>query len=364
MGVQFVPTPRLVCIELNPGPGPRPKPQYGRGQSLTDVSKGMILGMRINGASIKKIAKTLGHSKNTVKKTIRRFDKTGGVDARHGGGKKRMLTVKEEKQMIKRAKSGKSAHQLADEYEQKTGRHISQSTILRVLKEGGGLAYMKRKKRDKLTTYHKKKRLEYAKKMKESKYNWDFVLFSDEKTFYLGTEETMAWQDPNNREIVETSQYLPKINVWGAIGRYFKSDLYFFTNNLNSELYQVILKSRLPPYFLLDCPKEKRGDWIFMQDGAKPHTAAGSLTVLDEIAPDRIKDHPAKSPDMNCIEDLWSHMDREIRKQRNIQDIHQLQKRLQKIWNAIPLELVQASVDSMPRRLDACIKLRGERTLY
>jgi hypothetical protein len=116
---------------------------------------------------------------------------------------------------------------------------------------------------------------------------------------------------------------------------------------------------RFPNNRLICC-----GDWVFMQDGARPHTAADSLELLDRIAPDRIKNHPAKSPDLNCIEDLWSYMDREIRKKRNIQDINQLQKKLKKIWKTIPLELVRASVDSMPRRLDACIKLRGERTSY
>jgi len=103
---------------------------------------------------------------------------------------------------------------------------------------------------------------------------------------------------------------------------------------------------------------------IFPQDGAKPHTATETKDCLDEIAPDRIPNHPAKSPDLNCIEDIWSHMDREIRKQRNVPNIESLKRRLKKIWNNIPKETIRASVDSMPRRLDACIKLRGERTSY
>jgi len=58
----------------------------------------------------------------------------------------------------------------------------------------------------------------------------------------------------------------------------------------------------------------------------KPHKAHDTTTLLDEIAPDRIQNHSAKSPDFNCVEDIWSHMDREIRKQRNISDIEVKEK--------------------------------------
>src|SRR5690606_19159270 len=83
------------------------------------------------------------------------------------------------------------------------------------------------------------------------------------------------------------------------------------------------------------------GNWIFLQDGAKPHTATETKACLDEIAPDRIPNHPAKSPDLNCIEDIWSHMDREIRKQRNVPNIESLKRRLRKIWNNIPKETIE-----------------------
>ena len=84
------------------------------------------------------------------------------------------------------------------------------------------------------------------------------------------------------------------------------------------------------------CCVRQRGNWIFLQDGAKPHTATETKACLDEIAPDRIPNHPAKSPDLNCIEDIWSHMDREVRKQRNVPNIESLKRRLKKIWNNIP----------------------------
>ena len=51
-----------------------------------------------------------------------------------------------------------------------------------------------------------------------------------------------------------------------------------------------------------------------MQD----HTSKETTAYLDRTVP--------KSPDLNYIEDLWSYMDREIRKIRNIKDTKELEK--------------------------------------
>ena len=85
-----------------------------------------------------------------------------------------------------------------------------------------------------------------------------------------------------------------------------------------------------------------------MQDGAKAHIAKESIELLDKAAPDRIKNHPPKSPDFNPVEDMRSHLDREIRKVKGIKNIEQLKTQLRKVWNEVPLEVIRASVRSMP----------------
>lgn len=295
-------------------------------------------------------------SEPTVRQTIQDFKTTGGVPDRHAGGRKRKLDRKERAKVIKKAKKKKSARKIAAEH-----GTISERTIRRTIHEAG-LAYLLKKRIPKLTPANIRKRLAYAREMKD--FEWDLVLWSDEKTFYLGTEETKAWQDPQNREERTVTRYPKKLNVWGAIGSYFKTPLYFFTDNLDSDLYQQILERRLPPFFFEDCPIPQRSQWRFMQDGARPHTARESIALLNKIAPDRIKNHPANSPDFNPIEDMWSHMDREIGKVKNIRDIDRLKKELRKIWKSISPELIRASVRSMPRRLKQCVERRGKRTSY
>jgi transposase len=331
------------------------------GQHTDLITKGRIVGMHEAGLSNNEIVKKTKTSKHTVIKAIKDYTATGEFPNRHAGGRKRKLDKKERAKVIRKAKKKKTAQKIADEYAFKTGKTISERTVRRVIHEGG-LVWMKKKKIQKLTAANLKKRLEYAEEMKN--FEWKYVLFSDEKTFYLGTKDTMSWQDPKNRDEIEVEQYPKKLNVWGAIGHYFRTPLFFFEENLDAEQYQEILQQRLPPEFFEDCPKRRRGDWIFQQDGATPHRARDSRTLLDQIAPDRIKNHPPKSPDFNPMEDLWSHLDREIRKVNRIPDINRLKRELRKIWNNVPLKLIRASVSSMPRRLEQCVQRRGRRTDY
>lgn len=102
---------------------------------------------------------------------------------------------------------------------------------------------------------------------------------------------------------------------------------------------------------------------MFLQDNDPKHKAGKTTELLDQIAPDRILDHPPYSPDLNVMEDAWAYLDREIKKKR-IGSIPQLKRQLNKAWSNLPWELIRRSVSSMGRRLQECIDRRGERTDY
>ncbi|GFW94806.1 transposable element Tcb2 transposase [Trichonephila clavipes] len=72
---------------------------------------------------------------------------------------------------------------------------------------------------------------------------------------------------------------------------------------------------------------------------------------------------PPQSPDLNVIENLWSHLERAVQKHQ-ITSKEQLKSVLQEEWLNIAPETTRHLVESMPRRLEAVISAKGSATKY
>jgi len=308
--IKIVPAPRLIGIHPNPGPAGR--------RELTDEEKWkIVIRWKDDKKCMHAIAKELNVSRRVVQRLVQKYQQTHSVERRSGQGRKRKLNSATQRNMVKKAKSGKCAPAIMRSYnlnkESKT-ETISERTVHRALRSKG-LKYMSVTQRETLTSTQIRNRLAYA--CERLNFNWKIVLFTDEKTFPLGAAEARAWQDPKDRKTRPKLVHPTKLHVWGGIGHYFKTKLYFFQQNLDGKLYREILKNRIPPYFSPDCPSEIRGDWVFLQDNDPKHKAKLTLEYLDEIAWDRIQDHPANSADLNIMEDAWSYLDQEVKKKRS-----------------------------------------------
>jgi transposase len=306
-----------------------------------------------------KIANRIGRSRQQVYQTLARFNETKTVKDRPRAGRKRIYSEAEEKKIVRKAKKRKKAPQIAREM----GEKSSVRTVERTLKRKG-FYYRKVKKVEKLTEEHKRNRVKYATEMKG--YKWRTVLFSDEKTFQLGASDEYAWQMPGDTIVEEYVKHAPKLHVWGAIGSYVKTPLYLFKENLNSALYQKILKQSIQEnklFYAPDAPKNLVKRWDFLQDNARTHTATRSMKVIEELVGDRVIKHPPKSPDLNPIEDVWSYLDRKV-KEAKVTSILALKRKLNKEWKDLRWSEIRKSVDSMSRRLKSCIECGGSRLDY
>ena len=72
---------------------------------------------------------------------------------------------------------------------------------------------------------------------------------------------------------------------------------------------------------------------------------------------------PAHSPDLNPIENIWAWIDKRLVKE-SIASVVQLKQALEKLWKEFPKELCIRLVESMPRHVCACVKVRGAHTKY
>lgn len=112
-------------------------------------------------------------------------------------------------------------------------------------------------------------------------------------------------------------------------------------------------------------------DGIFQQDNASTHTAIIVREALADIGVE-VMDWPAKSPDLNPIENLWTLLKQkiyeicpELKEMRNNDTTHTiLIETAQQAWEELNLDYLVNLSESMPRRVKAVIDAEGWYTKY
>ena len=122
------------------------------------------------------------------------------------------------------------------------------------------------------------------------------------------------------------------------------------------------MSNHLVPY--LKQVDEQCSGVIFQEDKAPCHVAEYTTWWRQTHNINRMP-WPAQSPDLNPIEHLWDHLDRQIRKRRPLPTSPTaLAAALQDAWGKIPLDVVRNLIASMPTRVGAVIKAKGWHTSY
>jgi transposase len=187
-----VPAPLLVGIELNPGP-----------ERLTDYQRWKIIFLDEEKKNHLTIAREVGCDRHTVATVLRRYKETGTVDDRPRPGKKRKLPPAADRKLVKKAKQRKSARKISSELSAE-GISFSTTSVRRRLKEEK-FFFLPPKKIQKISKANKQQRIKYANDMMNT--NYRPVLFTDEKSFWLGCPSDPCWQQLDDRVIEELEQY-------------------------------------------------------------------------------------------------------------------------------------------------------------
>lgn len=336
--------------------------------NLTNHQRSKIIGMVEAGLQYTDIARRLGIHRNTIRNTVRRYATTGSTAELPRSGRPRITTARDDQYI-------RTSH-LRDRFRNAThtarnlpnaARRISAQTVINRLRDFGIKAYRPAIKVS-LTDRHKRARLAWC--LEHVNWNhqqWRRVLFTDESPFSLQRKRKRHHVYRRRGErylescIEERDRHPPggKLMIWGGITFNSKTPLHVVQGNLTADQYitQIIDPYVLP--FLNAVPRT-----MFMQDGARPHTA--------RITTQHLEDHnvqpltwPSKSPDLNPIEHIWDALDTRIRN-RPVQPRtrQELEIALHEEWVNFPQYKVQRLISSMRKRCRACIAARGGHTRY
>lgn len=134
--------------------------------------------------------------------------------------------------------------------------------------------------------------------------------------------------------------------------------LHFVEGNMNASKYIDTLENYLKP--ALENFRNAGNEFIFQQDGAACHTAKKVMKWLSENDIPVLK-WTSSSPDLSPIETLWHIMKKQLRL-RPARTVQELRSRLQEIWDNFTPEQCKNLVDTMPRRIEAVLKRKGDVT--
>jgi transposase len=339
--------------------------------SVSESTKWMIIGLYKNTTKSKReIARNCDVSECCVRNTIKNYELTGDVSHLPRTGRPQKLSYRDEHYIYRKVREDPkiSYRKLADDFNVSfSNQAVSSTTVRRVLLKQKIESFVALRK-PLLTVKDRVKRLKWC---KERKYwtveDWARVIFSDESNFEVFNRKSKVWIKRLASEKYDSKFIIPRLQggggsagIWGCFSYHGTGVCNVYTGRINQHTYINTLENCLFPSATLFYGDNE--NWQYQQDGAPAHTAH---SVRDWFVENNIKVMPwcARSPDLNPIENIWSWMDWKMSKTK-FTSVENLKESLQEIWLQVPKETCMKLIESMPKRVRACIKAKGGHFKY
>ena len=237
-------------------------------------------------------------SRESVRKFIQRYEKTGTIGRKEGSGRKTKIT--EEMMKIVNEQMRKddetTAHQLQRRLE-RNGYPLHISTILRARRQLGwkfaGSKYCQL-----IRNENKLKRLHFALLHQDMEF-LEKCVFTDECTIQLDTHKKRSYRKEGQRPKLKPKPKHPiKLQIWGGISVNGSPMLMIFDGIMDKFLYVDILRNALKPFH------DEFPDMWLQADNDPKHTSNYAIKDLEDMGMHWFRT-PAESPDMNPIENIW-----------------------------------------------------------
>ena len=335
-------------------------------KAISPYIRAQAVALHQSGLNMSKISKQLKVSRCCVRNAIMKFKIKGDfVDSQRSGRRKKISERGErELKRLVRGDNRLSVAQITRDLNVGLVQLVSKETVRRYLKKLG-YQYAVKIKRPFFTKKHRAARVEWCKQhLHWTNQDWRKVVFSDESTFYVlkRKNQVKIWRTDDERLVPECVQHMNtgnggKVGIcmgWDYENKEGTTMARIFNNSMDGTLYCSVLETELKESTNVF---RKKSDYLFQQDLAPWHM---SNLVKGKIAKMTLNSLPwvAKSPDLNPIEMLWSILDKKLIR-TPIYSITELMNRLEQEWYHIDKQICLDLIDSMPDRIQKCLKARG-----
>lgn len=330
-----------------------------RGALLSPEERAKVDILQAEGYSLRGIGKALKRSRHAVT-TYLKDRKTYGKGK--GGAWKKKMSDKDKRMIVREVAKG---HFTASQLKARLDLPVGTRRVQQVLNESSLTAFKKLKRAPTLTKKHKDDRLSWARTHHNwTPHQWSRVVFSDEKRFCMDGPDgfNYYWHHlAHDEEIMSRRQNGGGgIMIWAGFSEKGKTKIAFVSGNQNSNKYVDTLKEYLLPFVNAN----HQTGYIFQQDNASIHKSAFTTNwISSQRIP--VMTWPAKSPDLNPIENLWATLARRVYANgRQFNSIPELQSAVTEEWEKIGLEELYALLRSMERRCVSVLERGGKYSGY
>lgn len=338
--------------------------QSSTSSHFTDLTERIkMVEMQARGECVRDIATTLQRDPKTIDLWLSRWNDQNSLAVCQRSGRENVLDLETQFKIVAKVQT----HPTMTANELKSALYLTctERTITNFLNKSLLNSYKAGKKPFHFR-HHREARVSFSELLLQWK-SWPLVIFTDESPFYNHRScSQRVWRPKGIEPPIGTSQVNAtsriKINVWGAISKNGIESLKLVSDNFTGLLYLDEVKS--VALFLL----QKYPDMIWMQDNASIHKVEEVQQFFESNDIQKMC-WPARSADMNPIENVWGiitqKMDKMIdRTKRQATTKDELFLRVQQCANEINLDVFKNLYKSLRKRLQLVIEKDGNATKY
>lgn len=335
---------------------------------MMDVSlekRDLVIEMYLCGNLQKDISTTLKISQSTVSRLIAKYKNGQSLNTKRPGrcGRKRTLTSRTTRLIVRQAIT--NPHFTSFQIQRAVGGdalRVSTRTIRRNLRRHDVAAFRPRKspalnKRQMMVRY----RWALA-HQNWSAENWSQVIFTDETYVDLSPSPKPVhfWRRRHSQCSLQHSTqhkpFLKRLLIWGSICHSGVGSMTIIAGSMTTPIYISVLQDHVLPF--------SEHFEIFQHDNAPAHTAKKTRSFLESNGIP-VLEWPPYSPDLNIMENVWAVLKLKLRN-RKLESLTQLKEAVHDIWynDEVLQKTCKAVFQSVPRRIAACIRAKGEYTKY